>query len=115
MISQQVASTSFEEESPWKVEFKKAIDKPFRPWYPDGAVQDASYSLDTNNPFNGKISEKIELRDTAERPKSEAMNTRDAPHRVAVASEPVSAFGRDIELTAKPFSITLLELKLDRQ
>jgi alpha-N-arabinofuranosidase len=61
MISQQVASTSFEEESPWKVEFKKAIDKPFRPWYPDGAVQDASYSLDTNNPFNGKISEKIEL------------------------------------------------------
>ncbi len=61
MISQQVASTSFEEESPWKVEFKKAIDKPFRPWYPDGAVQAASYSLDGDNPFNGKVSEKIEL------------------------------------------------------
>lgn len=61
MISQQVVSTSFEEESPWKVEFKSAIDKPFRPWYPDGAVQDATYSLDTNNPFNGKVSEKIEL------------------------------------------------------
>ncbi len=61
MISQQVTSTSFEEESPWKVEFRKAIDKPFHPWYPDGAVQDASYSLDRNNPYNGKISEKIDL------------------------------------------------------
>jgi alpha-N-arabinofuranosidase len=61
MISQQVASTSFEEESPWKVEFKSAIDKPFRPWYPDGAVQDATYSRDTNHPFNGKVSERIDL------------------------------------------------------
>jgi hypothetical protein len=61
MIAQQVVSTSFEEESPWKVEFKKAIDKPFRPWYPDGAVQDASYALDAASPFNGKVSERIEL------------------------------------------------------
>jgi len=61
MIAQQVASTSFEEESPWKVAFKKAVDKPFRPWYPDGAVQAATYSLDTTNPFNGKVSEKIVL------------------------------------------------------
>jgi len=61
MIAQQVASTSFEEESPWEVEFKKVIDKPFRPWYPDGAVQGATYSLDTNDPFNGKVSEKIVL------------------------------------------------------
>jgi len=61
MISQQVRSTSFEEDPPWKVHFKRDIDRPFRPWYPDGAVQVAKYSLDPDNPFNGKLSQKIEL------------------------------------------------------
>ena len=61
MISQQVDSTSFEEETPWTYAYKKEIDKPYRPWYPDGSVHVASYSLDTNNPFNGKRSQKIEL------------------------------------------------------
>ena len=61
MIAQQVDSTSFEEETPWTYAYKKEIDKPYRPWYPDGSVHVATYSFDTNNPFNGKRAEKIEL------------------------------------------------------
>ena len=61
MLAQQVESTSFEEEPEWMVSYKKEIDKPFRPWYPAGAVQMAKYSLDTENPFDGKRSQKIEL------------------------------------------------------
>jgi alpha-L-arabinofuranosidase len=61
MIAQQVQSTSFEEETPWNYSYKAEVDKPHRPWYPDGTVHAATYSLDTNNPFNGKRSQKIEL------------------------------------------------------
>jgi alpha-L-arabinofuranosidase len=61
MIAQQVDSTSFEEETPWTQGYKKEIDKPCRPWYPDGSVHVAKYSFDTENPFNGKRSQKIEL------------------------------------------------------
>ena len=61
MIAQQVDSTSFEEETPWTYAYKKEIDKPYRPWYPDGSVHVATYSFDTSNPFNGKRSQKIEM------------------------------------------------------
>jgi len=61
MTAQQVQSTSFEEETPWTYSYKAAVDKPYRPWYPDGSVHVAEYSFDTNNPFNGKRSQKIEL------------------------------------------------------
>jgi len=61
LIAQQVRSTSFEEETPWTNAYRVEVDKPYRPWYPDGAVHVANYSLDTNNPFNGKRSQKIEL------------------------------------------------------
>ena len=61
MIAQQVQSTSFEEETPWNYSYKAEVDKPHRPWYPDGTVHAATYSLDTNQPFNGKRSQKIEL------------------------------------------------------
>jgi alpha-L-arabinofuranosidase len=61
LIAQQVRSTSFEEETPWANAYKTEVDKPYRPWYPDGAVHVATYSFDTNNPFNGKRSQKIEL------------------------------------------------------
>jgi alpha-L-arabinofuranosidase len=61
MTAQQVNSTSFEEETPWNYAYKAAVDKPYRPWYPDGSVHAATYSLDTNHPFNGKRSQKIEL------------------------------------------------------
>jgi alpha-L-arabinofuranosidase len=61
LIAQQVRSTSFEEETPWNNAYKAEVDKPYRPWYPDGAVHVAIYSFDTNIPFNGKRSQKIEL------------------------------------------------------
>ena len=61
MLAQQVESTSFEEEADWWPSYKREIDKPHRPWYPDGAVHVARYSLDTENPYNGKRSQKIEL------------------------------------------------------
>jgi alpha-L-arabinofuranosidase len=61
MIAQQVDSTSFEDEPPWTYSYKAEIDRPHRPWYPDGSVHVAAYSFDTENPFNGKRSQKIEL------------------------------------------------------
>ena len=61
MIAQQVQSGSFEEKVPCEPTYKAGMDWPNRPWYPDGAVQDATYSYDTENPFNGKRSQKIDL------------------------------------------------------
>jgi|SRR5579875_3792975 len=61
IIAQQVTNTSFEEAPPCKVAYKKEVDQLYRPWYPDGAVEVTTYSLDTNNPFNGARSQKIEL------------------------------------------------------
>jgi alpha-N-arabinofuranosidase len=61
IIAQQVISTSFEAAPPCKFVYKGEIDKPYRPWYPDGAVHVAQYSLDTTDPFNGARSQKIEL------------------------------------------------------
>lgn len=61
LVAQQVANTSFEIDPPWNVAFRREIDKPHRPWYPDGAVHLARYSYDTNRPFNGKRSLRIEL------------------------------------------------------
>lgn len=61
MIAQQVESTSFEEEPAWEPSYKREIDQPHRPWYPDGAVHLAHYSLDREHAFNGARSQKIEL------------------------------------------------------
>lgn len=61
IISQQVVSTSFEDAPPCHVDYKKEVDEPYRPWYPDGAVQVAQYSFDTTNPFSGARSQKIVL------------------------------------------------------
>jgi alpha-L-arabinofuranosidase len=61
IIAQQVTNTSFEEMPPCKVTYKKQVDQCYRPWYPDGAVEVATYSFDTKDPFNGAHSQKIEL------------------------------------------------------
>ena len=61
LLAQQVANTSFEEDPPWNVAYKREVDRPHRPWYPDGAVHLARYAFDTNQPFNGKRSLRIEL------------------------------------------------------
>jgi alpha-L-arabinofuranosidase len=57
----QVSNTSFEDGLPCKFSYKKEIDEPYRPWYPDGAVEVAQYSYDTTNAFNGARSLKIRL------------------------------------------------------
>ena len=51
----------FREEPPWHPTYRGVTDKPFRPWYPDGAVHVATYSLDSHNTFNGKLSQRIDL------------------------------------------------------
>lgn len=61
LLSQQVANTSFEDDPPWKVAFRREVDKPYRPWYPEGAVHLAKYGFDTNHPFNGQRSLRIDL------------------------------------------------------
>jgi len=61
MIAQQVDNDSFEEEPPYRFSYIKETDHPSRPWYPDGAVQAAEYALDTEDPFNGKRSERITI------------------------------------------------------
>jgi alpha-L-arabinofuranosidase len=64
MTAQQVENTSFEDEPPYRADlkYKEEIDKPHRPWYPDGAVHMAAYSFDAENPFNGLRSQKIEIK-----------------------------------------------------
>lgn len=61
LLAQQVANTSFEDDPPWKVAYKRQTDRPHRPWYPDGAVHLARYTFDTNQPFNGRRSLRLEL------------------------------------------------------
>jgi alpha-N-arabinofuranosidase len=59
MLAQQVDNGDFEEEPPYRFSYKQQIDHPHRPWYEDGAVHVADYSYETNDPFNGKRSQKI--------------------------------------------------------
>jgi alpha-N-arabinofuranosidase len=61
IIAQQVVSTSFEDAPPCRVAYKREVDEPYRPWYPDGAVEVAQYSYDSVNPFSGTRSQKIVL------------------------------------------------------
>ncbi len=61
MLAQQVVSTSFEEELPFRFAFRREVDRAHRPWYPNGAVHAAAYTLDSDRPFNGKRSQKIAI------------------------------------------------------
>lgn len=61
LSAQQVAGDSFEDEPPWNQGYRAAVDRPYRPWYPSGAAHLARYVLDTENPFNGRRSQRIEL------------------------------------------------------
>jgi alpha-N-arabinofuranosidase len=61
MLAQQVDNDSFEEEAPYRFAYVKETDHPYRPWYPDGAVQVADYSLDTQDPYNGQRSQEITI------------------------------------------------------
>jgi alpha-L-arabinofuranosidase len=43
---------------------------------------------------------------------SEAMNSRDDPHRVALQSRKADLSGREFDYSFAPFAVTLLELRL---
>ncbi len=103
LLSQQVANTSFEDDPPWKVAFRREVDKPYRPWYPEGAVHLARYGFDTNHPFNGLRSLRIDL------PVSRA---RQASHYFDGASGPASA---EAGATAKALELVLREPDLRRR
>jgi alpha-N-arabinofuranosidase len=59
MSAEQVFDNSFEGVPPYKFAFRKETDRYEKPWYPEGAVHRGQYSLDTDNPYNGKQSQRI--------------------------------------------------------
>lgn len=61
MLAQQVENDSFEDEPPYRFSYIRETDRPHRPWYPEGAVQTAEYSPDTQDAFNGRQSERITI------------------------------------------------------
>ncbi|MGA2623865.1 MAG: alpha-L-arabinofuranosidase C-terminal domain-containing protein [Bacteroidota bacterium] len=62
MWSEKVCDNSFEGLSPYNVAFRKQIDFREKPWYPVGAVHRGRYSLDSAQAFNGKVSQRIEVK-----------------------------------------------------
>jgi len=60
MYSEMVYDNSFEGLLPYKREFIRQKDFREEPWYPSGAVHRGEYKLDSENPFNGKVSLRIE-------------------------------------------------------
>ncbi len=59
MFAEKVFDGSFEGVPPYKFVFRSLTDRLEQPWYPDGAVNRGEFVLDTNNPFNGKVSQRI--------------------------------------------------------
>jgi alpha-N-arabinofuranosidase len=59
MSAEQVFDSSFEGVPPYGFSFRKEVDRYERPWYPEGAVHRALFTLDTDMPFNGKQSQRI--------------------------------------------------------
>lgn len=59
MYSEMVYDGSFEGLLPYKREFIRQKDFREEPWYPSGAVHRGEYGLDSDNPFNGRISLRI--------------------------------------------------------
>ena len=59
MFAEKVFDGSFEGVPPYGVAFRSQTDRLEEPWYPDGAVHRGEFVLDTNNPFNGKVSQLI--------------------------------------------------------
>jgi alpha-N-arabinofuranosidase len=62
MFAEQVFDGSFEGVPPYRVEFRRDMDRLEKPWYPDGAVHRGDFTLDAIEPFNGKVSQRITQR-----------------------------------------------------
>ena len=56
---------SFEGLSPYKVAFRRETDFKEKPWYPNGAVNRAEYTLDRKDPVSGQVSQRIRVPDGA--------------------------------------------------
>ncbi|MDP2896797.1 MAG: alpha-L-arabinofuranosidase C-terminal domain-containing protein [bacterium] len=59
MWAERICNASFEGVVPYDVAFRKETDFREKPWYPVGAVNRGDYALDEENPFNGKVSQRI--------------------------------------------------------
>jgi len=59
MFAEKVFDGSFEGVPPYGFVFRSQTDRLEQPWYPDGAVNRGEFVLDTNDPFNGKVSQRI--------------------------------------------------------
>ena len=59
MFAEKVFDGSFEGVPPYGFVFRSQTDRLEQPWYPDGAVHRGEFALDANNPFNGKVSQRI--------------------------------------------------------
>jgi alpha-N-arabinofuranosidase len=63
MWAEKLYDGSFEGLTPYKFAFLKETDFREKPWYPSGAVNRASFSLDGDNPVSGLVSKKIEVKE----------------------------------------------------
>ncbi len=61
MWAEKIYNASFEGVVPYNVAFRKETDFREKPWYPVGAVHRGDYALDEENPFNGKVSQRISV------------------------------------------------------
>ncbi|MBN1419747.1 MAG: hypothetical protein JXP34_13290, partial [Planctomycetes bacterium] len=61
MHAEMIDHGSFEEFPPFRVAFRKEVDRRDHPWYPSGAVHRGEYAYDTEKPFNGSRSLRIRV------------------------------------------------------
>jgi alpha-L-arabinofuranosidase len=59
MFAEKVFDGGFEGVPEYRVAFRKETDRIEQPWVPDGAVHRGAFELDAQNPFNGKVSQRI--------------------------------------------------------
>lgn len=62
MHAEKVFDGSFEGVPEYRFEFRRAIDRLEQPWYPDGATHRGDFALDPQEPFNGKVAQRISQR-----------------------------------------------------
>jgi alpha-N-arabinofuranosidase len=59
MFAEKLSDGSFEGVPPYRKGFRAETDRYEQLWYPDGAVHRAEFTLDPEQPFNGKLSQRI--------------------------------------------------------
>ena len=59
MSAEQVHDASFEGVPAYGFEFRKETDRIEKPWYPDESVHRGEYARDADQPFNGRLAQRI--------------------------------------------------------